>query len=104
MATVHVTLSVVDDRASTGASLPVINSVPVAAQTLASAAASAVGNVTASKADGLFWSVTAKGGDVWVAFGANPVAASGSGHLILAGQTRDFSVAATGEKIAVKDA
>ena len=103
MALVHVTLSRIDDRGDTGGSMPVITSVPEAADTVTSSGTSAQSSIVAAKADGLFWSVTSKG-DIWVKFGANPTAAQDDGHLILAGQTRDFSVTAAGEKIAIKDA
>ncbi|MCP3729240.1 hypothetical protein M9978_02265 [Sphingomonas sp. MG17] len=103
MATVHVTISKVDDRGDTGASVQLITSVPTAAETMTSSGSSAQAAITPSKADGLFWSVTATA-NVWIAFGANPTAVSGAGHLILGGQTRDFAVTSAGEKIAVKDA
>ena len=103
MATVHVTISRVDDRGDTGGALPLVTSVPEAAQTITSSGTSAASTIAAAKADGLVWSVTATS-NVFVAFGASPTAVSGSGHLVLAGQTRDFSVTAAGEKIAVKDA
>ena len=103
MALVHVTISRSDDRGDTGASLPLITSVPEAVDTVTSSGTSQQASITPAKADGLIWSVTSKG-DVWVKFGANPTAASDDGHLVLAGQTRDFSVTAAGEKIAIKDA
>jgi hypothetical protein len=103
MAIVHVTLSRVDDRGSTGAALPIITSVPVDVDTVTSGAASAQSSIVAGAADGLVWSITALG-NVWVAFGVNPTAVADSGHLIAAGQTRDFSVTAVNEKVAVKDA
>jgi hypothetical protein len=85
MAKVHITLSRVDDRADTGSSMPVITSVPEAAQTMDSSASSQASGIAASRADGLFWTVTALG-NVFVSFGAAPVAGSGVGHLVLAGQ------------------
>ena len=103
MATVHVTLSRVDDRGDTGAALPLVTSTPEAAETITRSSSSQPSTISASKADGLVWSVTATG-NVFIRFGANPTAASGQGHLVLAGQTRDFTVTAAGEKIAVKDA
>ncbi|NWK98672.1 hypothetical protein DM806_24015 [Sphingobium lactosutens] len=103
MATVHVTLSRVDDRGDTGGSLPVVTSVPELAQTLISSSASQASTIAAPKADGLVWTVVPTG-NVFVKFGAAPVANSGEGHLVLAGQARDFSVTSLGEKIAVKDA
>jgi hypothetical protein len=101
MATVHVTLSRVQSRGETNNPMPVVYSVPESAQTMASTGVSQQSTLTATKNQ--IWSVTAKG-DIFVAFGTNPAAASGAGHLVLAGQTRDFSVTAAGEKIAIKDA
>ncbi|MEP1292792.1 MAG: hypothetical protein ABJL56_19190, partial [Nitratireductor sp.] len=50
-----------------------------------------------------FWSITAVGGNVWIKFGAAPVAASGQDWLVLDGQTREFAATA-GDKVAVIDA
>lgn len=56
--------------------------------------------------DGGFVSITARGGDVYVATGADPVAAipvegaPGKGHPVLAGQTQSFAISA-GAKVAV---
>lgn len=47
--------------------------------------------------------VTATGGNVWVAFGANPTAAVGSDFLVLDGQTRYFCHLPAGTKLAVRD-
>jgi len=106
MATVHVVLSVVQRRALTGATMPVPDSVPAFAETLTSTGTSAQGAIQGSP--GQFWSVTAQGGKIWVAFGASPtaaVAAAGQGGwLVLDGQTRDFAVSAAAEKYAIKDA
>ncbi len=105
MATVHVTLSRVDDRGDTGGSLPLTTSQPTLVETLTSSGTSAASTIVAPKADGLVWTVKAKGGDVWVNFDTGtPVAASGAGHLIFAGSREDFTVTTNGEKIAVKDA
>jgi hypothetical protein len=103
MATVHVTLSRVDDRGDTGGALPVITSVPTLVDTILSTAVSQKSTLAAPKADGLVWSITALG-NVWIAFGADPTAAAEAGHLVAAGQTRDFSVTTAGETVAVKDA
>lgn len=99
MATVHVTLGRVGARAETGSTLPILPGAPRAAETLASAGVSAPAGLVAQA--GEVWSLTVTGGDVFVAFGPNPVAASGAGRLLLAGQTRDFAVSAAGEKVAV---
>ena len=102
MATVHVTLGRVGARAETGSTLPVLSSVPRDVATLVSAPASAAAPLVAQA--GEIWSLTVKGGDVFVAFGSAPVAVSGAGRLLLAGQTREFAVTAAGEKLAVIDA
>jgi hypothetical protein len=104
MPTVHVTLSRVDDRGDTGSTQPVETSVPEARQRVATTASNQVLALTALQADRLFWSVTATGGDVDVSFGSAPDADNAPMHLVLAGQTRSWSVTALGEKIAVKDA
>lgn len=103
MATVHISLTQVQERATTGATIPVPDSIPAAAQTMTSSGTSAQSTITASSSEGV-WVVTAKGGDIWVAFGANPTAAQGAGYLVLAGTTRDFGINAVGDKIAIKDA
>jgi len=103
MATVHVTLSRVEARGDTGEAIAVPTSVPVAAETLTSSPTSQAGTKTATKNSGLFWTVVARGGDVWVAFGASPVAGPGLGFLVLQGWERAFSVTSVGEKIAIKD-
>lgn len=102
MATVHVTLGRVSARAETGSTLPLLSSTPRTAETLVSAAASASGALVAQA--GEIWSITVTGGNVFGAFGSAPVAASGAGRLLLDGQTRDFAVAAAGEKFAVINA
>jgi len=97
MATVHVTVNAAYIRN------PVIASVPLGVATATSSASSAeVAGVVGVK--DAIWQVTASGGKVWVAFGTNPTAVSGAGHLVLDGQTRDFICAADGEEIAIKDA
>lgn len=48
--------------------------------------------------------VTATGGNVWVAFGANPTASLGNDFLIIDGQTRYFCHLPAGTKLAVLNA
>lgn len=103
MATVHVTLSRVKGRASTGSTMPVRDSVELFADTMTSSATSAQSAITAPDLD-CFWNVTVTGGNVWVKFGPNPTAGSGAGHLLLGGSYPDFSPITVGEKIAIKDA
>lgn len=104
MAIVHITLSRVDDRGDTGSTLPVETSVPEQRQRITTSATNQVSTIAADRADRLFWTVTASGGNVDVAFGTNPNAGSDPMHLVLAGQTRSWSVTAVGEKIAMRDA
>lgn len=108
MATVHITLARTRRRMTSqsswdGLTLPVADSVPIAAATASSSGVSTASAIAAPDVNA-FWSVTATGGNVFVQFGGAPIAASGQGWLILDGQTRDFGVSAIGEKIAVKDA
>lgn len=106
MATVHVCLAHVIARAA-GGPAPVVQSVPVGSDTVTSSGTSAQSSLTASPsgvAGSQFWSVTATGGNVFVAFGSDPTAAADAGWLVLDGQTREFSTSQTGEKIAIKDA
>lgn len=104
MPTVHVALATVQARAITGATVPVVDSVPVASASQASAAASAVvAGLTGQP--GQFWIVTATGGDVLVAFGADPDTDDGANWLLVGGAgPRDFAVKAAGEQIAIKSA
>lgn len=103
MATVHTTLNSVRGT-SLGAVTPVAGSIELSAETLTSSSTSGVGTLTAPSL-GTVWTVTPADGNVWVKFGTGtPVAASGTGHLCLAGQSRDFATTIVGEKIAIKDA
>lgn len=102
MATVHVVLAASQTRALTGATLPLANSVPVGSDTVTTSSSSAQSSLVAEA--GAIWSVTARDGDVWVKFGANPTAAADDGWLVLTGQTREFGASAALEKIALKDA
>lgn len=102
MATVHITLSSVQSRATTGMTMPVVDSVPTATDTMTSSGSSAQSSITAAL--GGFWSITATGGNVFAKFGSNPTAVTDEGWLILDGQTRDFAVSVASEKVAIKDA
>ena len=102
MATIHITLSSISGLSATGLTMPVVNSVEVGADTVTSTSTSAQSSLEGQK--GLFWTVSALDGNVWVKFGASPTAASDTGHLVGVGQSRDFAVTTTGEKIAIKDA
>ncbi|GAA0749495.1 hypothetical protein [Sphingomonas trueperi] len=101
MATVQINLGLVTALTLNGADLPIFDSVDAQAETLDSTA----GNVVASKTGkrGYVWCITALDA-IWVKFGAAPIATSGDGWLIGAGQTRTFKVTADGEKVAIKAA
>ncbi|WP_188064782.1 hypothetical protein [Sphingobium sp. KCTC 72723] len=106
MPLVHITLSNVQARADTGATMPIPDSVEGAADTMQSGGASAQSSIVADGPVLLkarFWTIAAKG-DVWVKFGSDPLAAADAGHLVLANQPRSFAVTAVGEKVAIKDA
>lgn len=108
MATVHITVGQVTGVSTAGASMPVARSVPISADTMTSSGTSAQSSITASTGSlsrqAAFWSITVTGGNVFVAFGPDPTAASDTGHLLIDGTTRDFAVTASSEKIAVIDA
>lgn len=106
MALVHITLSNVQARPTTGTIIPIPDSVEGGADTMQSGSASAQSSLVASGPKPIkarFWTIAAKG-DVWVKFGSNPVAEADAGHLVLANQPRSFAVTAVGEKVAIKDA
>lgn len=85
---------------------------PVPSATIVGAATPITTSGTSQLADitsesgpyGAFWVLTVTGGNVWVKFGTNPVAAAGSDWLILDGQTREFAIDGELQKIAVIDA
>lgn len=103
MATLHVVLARVVSRADTGMTLPVLESVEVAAETVTPTGTSALSTLTASDKD--VWNITAFGGDYWLKFGpGEPEAGPGVGHLILSGQSKDFAASWDAEKLAHKTA
>lgn len=106
MATVHIVLARADVRAMTGTTQPVINAEPVGVDTITSSSSSQQADITVPQTTagyGLYWQVTASGGDIWAKFGSNPTAAAEEGFLILDGTTREFGAAPT-QKCAVVDA
>ena len=96
MATVHVTVNQAYVRN------PVLASQPDDVATATSSASSAEVSGVVGIKDAI-WQVTTTG-NIWVAFGSNPTAASGDGHLVLANTTREFICKNDGEEIAIKDA
>lgn len=106
MATVSVVLSSVSNNARSGlnAVMPVPDAVPAGKDSVTSSAASQQAAVTApADADGLFWTITATGGNVWVQFGADPTASAGNDHLLIDGVPRDYAAAGS-QKVAIIDA
>lgn len=106
MATVGVTLSAVSNTARSGlnAVMPAVDAEPYGSDMITSSGSSQQAAVTApADADGMFWTITASGGNVWVAFGADPTAVAGTHWLIADGTTRDFGAKAN-QKVAVIDA
>lgn len=103
MSTVHITLSTLTGRATNYEFVPVPASTPKLAETLTTSATTATSTIAAPALD-LFWSVTARDADLWVAFGATPDPSAGLRHLVLAGTTRDYAVTKAGEKFAAKEA
>ncbi len=106
MPTAHVVLSQVSPRAraSTGSTMPVADSVEVAAKTLTPTNASAPADISSGTAlVGQIWTVVALDAAIWVKFGpGTPEAAPGAGWLIPAGASRDFAVTDAAEKCAVR--
>lgn len=106
MATVSVVLSSVSNNARSGlnAVMPVPDAVPAGKDSVTSSAASQQAAVTSpAEADGLFWTITATGGNVWVQFGTDPTASAGNDHLLIDGVPRDYAAAGS-QKVAVIDA
>lgn len=106
MATINIVLSGVTTYATRGGVQPVIDADKLAVHTLTSSGTSQQANITApntTAGQGLFWQVTAMGGNVYVDFGTSPTAVVGQCFLVLDGQTRDFG-GQPGQKIAVINA
>jgi hypothetical protein len=101
MATLHVAIAAVNDRALTGVTLPVAPSVERTAKTLATTATSAADAELVAQENEV-WIVTARDADHWVKFGSGtPVAGPNAGYLIMAGTTREFGADAN-QKIAAR--
>jgi hypothetical protein len=101
MATVHLVLSTPSTRAADLDYLPVLPAAVRAAQTMTSSAASTASAIAAKA--GEVWTVTAKGGDVYVQFDPSPDAGANKGYLVLSGTSPNFG-AVEGQKCAIKDA
>jgi hypothetical protein len=103
MARLAIALDRVRNGAGSGGTMPVASSQPDVSELLNTTSTSAQATATATNLM-QYWIVTAVDGNVWVNFGTNPTAASGTGWLIINGTTREFSVTVAGEKIAGIDA
>jgi len=109
MATLHVVIASVSDRAVTGSTLPIPPAKTRVAKTLTTSATSAAdADLVAS--EGEVWIVTARDADHWVEFGdgnqtAGPAASieTAGGYLVMSGTTREFGADAA-QKIAVRTA
>lgn len=106
MAKVHIVVSRTNARADTGSTLPIPDAIPLQAATIATAAGSAV-VATMPRGGTMACHLTAIGGPVWVAFGADdaapPTAMEGSGWLLQDGETRSFGVTSR-QRLAIADA
>jgi hypothetical protein len=103
LATIHVTLAVVQARTSNGLALPVPDSVPIGKDTVSSTGTSGLCTLTGQP--GQVWMITSLDGSVWLNFGpGTPVAAAEDGWLLVAGHSIDLAVTAANEKLAIKDA
>ena len=83
-------------------SAQVIASIPYSATRIDTTATSQASTNAAGNED--VCQLTVTGGDVWVKFGATPVAAAGSDFLITSGQTREFGHLPPGTKVAAINA
>lgn len=89
---------------------PIIAAVPISKQRIDVTATSQVSTISAPpllidrSASIVVCTITATGGDIWAAFGANPTASQGNDWLITAGTTRDFGLVSGGIKVAVINA
>lgn len=108
MATVTINLVKAKNRGgASGASLnmPVPASVQEATEDLETSATSQATTITSSDAfAGEFWDVVVSGGNVRLAFGADPTAQEDAGWLVLDGERIQFGASGPGEKLAVIDA
>lgn len=98
MASVHVVIATVSDRAATGSTLPVEPAAPDTSKTIASTGSSVI-DATLVATEGQVWDLDVSGGSVWAAFGASPNAAANPRRLLRDG-VYQFGANA-GEKIAI---
>lgn len=98
MATVHVTFRNAISLGGYGVS----SKTPRKAQTITSSAASQQTTITAMVNEIATISVT--GGNIFIAVGQNPTAASGAGDLVIDGTRLELGALASGDKIALINA
>lgn len=103
MATVGVTIEMIDTAYPNGQAAPVIGSAPIAKENVTSSVTSAQTTieVPANAKGSLVWRVACDS-PLWVAVGADPTASAGNDRL-LTGGVLEFA-AAPGQKVAVIDA
>jgi hypothetical protein len=94
----------VSNQSKTTEAMPVLNSTLLDADKIVLSGTSQQSDFTvpADQANGMFWRITAIGGNLRILFGANPtaVADEGGGWVILSGTT-DYFAAVAGDKAAV---
>lgn len=104
MATAEIKLGTVSNNSKTTLAMPVLASAPLDADTIVLSGTSQQTDFAApaDQVNGMFWRVTAIGGNMRVKFGTNPtaVAGEGGGWVILSGVT-DYFAAVAGDKAAV---
>lgn len=107
MATVSISIVVVQSRSIDGAPMPVRKSVPISVATdITSSGTTQKADIAAPASDPnqYFWEVIAEGGSVWVKAGSDPTAASNDDTKVLDGERVYLCVTAAGEELAVIDA
>ncbi len=102
MTSIHVVLGPASSKGGSGAAMPVMDSTPVASQTLSGTGSTGFAVPGSGKTD-LFWDVSAGAADKWVAFGPAPDPTIDPRWLVKAGSTRTFG-ARGGDKCGVRDA
>lgn len=104
MATAVITLGMVSNQSKTTEAMPVLSSALLDADKIVLSGTSQQSDfiVPADQVNGMFWRITAIGGNLRILFGANPtaVADEGGGWVILSGSTEYFA-ATPGDKAAV---
>lgn len=105
MGTLHVALCEVENRATTGATLPVTKAIPSAAATLDTTTTSARVGTLAAVGTNQVWVCTAVGADIYVRASDNATNAAGpgQGYLIPAGGVMAIGVTAPGQLLTARD-